>query len=385
MTLPPRPDIVFMSSRDWDSLPLQTHYLAEGYARLGCRVFFINQTLQKWPRLSHLLWRLNPKSSSGRVSSYSRQYEVPGVVPVTLWTGPPIPAMRVFNRLVIRRSLRDYDIRNAVFVTWVPTYTALDIIDIVQPTAIGYVNHHNFDADDVLPDLLVAERVLIDRADHLFADSLFLQARVTRLSGNRVVHRSMPGVYWKRFRSAFRGDELQRLRTIYYFGDIGTHLNLAAYNYLAESYEVVLVGIVNPAARKLISQKIRICSPVSVMDLPNTLRDADILATLYLDSPYMRGVIPAKFFECLATGKPVLVSGLAEAESYRDLVNIVGEIPESIAQAVRNLPYKESESRRSARDAEARLADWDARCRHFQAILTPGLKLAPAEDLTSAP
>lgn len=363
-------DIVFMSSRDWDNLPLQTHYLAEGYARCGYRVFFINQTLQKWPRLSHLLFRLRPKRATGRVSSYSLHNEVPGVIPITAWTAPPTKWLRSVNRAIIRMTFRKHGIGDSIFVTWVPTYSALDIIDILNPSVTGYVNHHNFDADDVLPDLLVAERLLVNSVSFLFADSLFLKSRIEVLSGNREVHRSMPGVYFERFRSAHRGDELQRLKTIYYFGDIGPHLNLGVYNQLSDQFQVVFIGVASPATRKQISSKIEVRPPVSVLDLPHALQDADILATLYLDSPYMRGVIPAKFFECLATGKPVLVSGIAEAEPYNNIVNIVGEDISSVRQAIANLPQTETESRRTAREREARAADWDARFKHFRSILT---------------
>jgi len=368
----PKRDIVFMSSRDWDSLPLQSHFLAEGYARLGHRVFFINQTLQKWPRLSHLMWRLRPNRSTGQVASYSKDHAVKGVTTVTLWTGPPVPWMRWLNRIIIRRAFAKHNIRQSAFVTWVPTYTSLDIISVLKPEITGYVNYHHFEADDVLPDLLVAEKLLVKVVDFLFTDSQFLKKRIKNLSGNRDVHSSMPGVYFDRFRAAMRGDEVERLRTIYYFGDIGPHLDLELYNKLAEEYDVVFLGIVNATAKEIISSKIDIRPPVAIMDLPAAIRDADILTAFYKDSPYMKGVIPSKFFECLATGKPLLVSGLDEAEPYRHVMDIVSNGHEEALGIIRSLPEIETPTRLREKEEVARAADWPTRFEHFRNILTPG-------------
>lgn len=365
-------DIILMSSRDWDSLPLQSHFLGEGYAKLGHRVFFINQTLQKWPRFSHLMWRLRPKRSSGKISSYSSEHEIAGVVPITLWTGPPVRWLRWLNRVIIRFTFRNWKIDRPAFVTWVPTYTAQDLIRILRPEITGYVNYHHFEADDVLPSLLDSEKELVTKVDLLFTDSIFLKNRIARLSGGREVHRSMPGVYFERFRKAWRGDEFQKCHTIMYFGDIGPHLDLELYNALAEDFQVIFLGIVNPSAREVISPRIQLRPPVSIMDLPAALREADILTAFYRDTPYMKGVIPSKFFECMATGKPLLVSGLSEAEPYRHVVDIITGGVEEARQVINQLPKAETSTRRAQREQEALTADWQSRFEHFFNILTPG-------------
>ena len=149
-------------------------------------------------------------------------------------------------------------------------------------------------------------------------------------------------------------------------------MDLDLYNGLAETHEVTFIGVVNPVARELISSRIRVLPPVSVMDLPSALREADIVTALYRPSEYMLGVIPAKFFECLATGKPFLVSGLREAEPYRELVYIVQDGLTEALRIIEDLSTTESPERRAACDDEARTADWGKRFEQFKTVVLPG-------------
>jgi len=364
--LKPR-DIVFMASRDWEGLPLQSHFLAEGYARRGHRVFYINQTLQKWPRLEHFRKRFLSGRSTGRVDSYADR--VQGVQPVTMLLGPPESWLRPLNRRLIRRALAPYWIESPAFVSWVPTYNCLDMMALLKPYRTAYVNYHHFEADDVLPALLEAERKVVASVDLLFTDSLFLNRRISEMSGGREVHRSMPGVYLEPFRTARRGDELERRRHVMYFGEIGTHLDLDAYNTLAEHYDVTMVGVLTSAARERLSSRVTVRPPVSVFDLPDVLRDADVLATLYLDSPYMLGVLPSKFFECLATGKPLLVSGLEEVRPYGDVVHYLDGGGAEALQVMERLQELETPAVTARRDELAAEADWERRFEHFAGIL----------------
>lgn len=352
-------DIMIISSNDWNSLWYQSQQLAINFASLGCRVFYLNRTLQRFPTIRHFKGRFYKKSELYNNKIKKNIYVI---TPLLL---PPFKVLRPINRLLIRRILSSFDISSPLLITYVPTYNTIDIIDIVKPSRIAYVNVHNFDSDKVIKDVIKAERELIKKSDVLFADSYYNKSRLSKLSNNRKIYLSPPGVCYNLFHGSFRGDEATRCKTIYYFGGIGPHLDLPLYNALGEKYKVIFIGVVNPIIRDKISSNIEIRPPVENSKLPKILCDSDILSIFYKDSSYIRGVIPAKFFECLATGKPVLVSGLEEAKPYLDVVyDVEGSVRKALS-IIRKLSETETVTRIKKKNKIAREADWSKRFSNF--------------------
>jgi len=351
-------DIVIVAELDWEGLHNQSHVIALGFANRGHRVFYINRTLQRWPTGEHLLRRLNPNKNRGYVNTYPHPPK--NLYPITLWVGPPVQWLRIINSFIIKNTIKKYRIKNPILITYIPTFTTIDIIKILKPKLIAYICYHNFDADDdVLPDLLLAEKELIRTSDVLFADSIYLQNRIKKMAGNKEVFRSIPGVYYGLFRQAFRGDESKYCKTLYYFGGIGPHLDLSLYTALASRVRVIFVGVVNPVIRRKIPTNIEIQPPVANSELPTILKEADIIGLFYKDSPYIRGVLPAKFFECLATGKPLLVSGLKETTIlYSDVIYDVQGSLQNAIEIIQRLPQTETAERLLRRDVIAKDADW---------------------------
>lgn len=363
-------DVVVFAELDWDGLHCQSHVFARGLAERGHRVLYVNRTLQRWPTLDHLRRRLK---KSRPAPGAPRADELPAnIAVVTLLHAPPVRWLRSVNRLLVGRQLRHISLADPIMIVYVPSFLALDVGTILGVGEYYYVCYHNFDADRVLPDLLRSEREIIRRARTLFADSGFLRERLGRLSGGRDVLASPPGVNYDQFATSFRGDEAGRRRVIGYFGGVGPHLNIAAFNALADVYDVVMIGIVDSAVRRQLSSRIDVRPPVGNQDLPGLIREWDIIGLLYKDSPYMHGVIPAKFYECLATGKPVLVSGLREAEQHRESVYVVGEATGEVLEAVRCIDPVADQARSQMRRALARGADWGTRFRDFHDAIFPG-------------
>lgn len=365
-------DVVVFAELDWDGLHCQSHVFAHGLAERGHRVLYVNRTLQRWPTLDHLRRRLKWRRPVARDLEHAAPPE--NVSIVTLLHAPPVRWLRTINRAVVGRQLRRVRLVDPVIIVYVPSYLALDVGTILRVGEYHYVCYHNFDADRVLPDLLRSEIEIINRSRTLFADSEFLRQRVGRLSGGRPVLDSPPGVYFDAFAGSYRGDEASRRRVIGYFGGVGPHLNIAAFNALAESHEVIIVGIIDSVVRRQLSSRIVVRPPVDNRELPHLMREWDVIALLYLDSPYMHGVLPAKFYECLATGKPVLVSGLREVERYRECVYVVSEEAGEVVNAVRQIDPVQDANRSQMRTALAREADWSSRFRHFHGAIFPEVR-----------
>lgn len=362
------PDILFVASNDWDGFWYQRQEIATRFAKAGHRVFYFNKTLQRWPKFSHLKERF-PKSSPKKTQKNFQPKNLRLVTPIWL---PPLNCFRFINRKLIYRLLTTLNINSPVLITDIPTYSTLDLIDLVCASKVIYLNVHNYDACHwILPDLRKAEKLLLQQADFLFADSVYNINRLKRISSGRNVYQSLPGVDYSAFCQAFRGDEVNRRKTIYYFGGIGPHLDFSLYGALADKLTVIFVGVVNPRVKKLIPKNILIRPPVRNQELAEVLKDADILTIFYKSSSYIRGVIPAKFFECLATRKPVLVSGLVEARPYLDVVYDVDGSTKKTMQVINELPKTETDERKLKRSEIAKAADWENRFSEFVKIIFP--------------
>src|SRR4029078_11477647 len=148
-----KPDVVIMAELDWGGLYSQSHVLAKGFAENGHRVFYMNRTLQRWPKLRHLITRLFPKPGLGVTNTDSNPE---GITLINLWVGPPVKWMRFLNRVLIGRKMRNYDVSNPVFITFVPTFNSIDLANYLKAEFTSYICYHNFDADVVVPDLLIS-------------------------------------------------------------------------------------------------------------------------------------------------------------------------------------------------------------------------------------
>lgn len=353
-------DIMIIADNDWNGLWYQTQQFACNFASLGSRVFYLNRTLQRLPTIKHFKERFFLKEKYIVKNKIKKNIYV-----ITALLLPPFKMLKPINRLLIKKVLSSFDISSPLLITYVPTYNTIDIINIIKPSKVVYVNVHNYDSDRVIKDVIKAERELIKKSDVLFADSYYNMKRLSRLSNNRKIYLSTPGVSYNLFCSSFRGDETIRCKTMYYFGGIGSHLDLSLYNALGEKFKVIFIGVVDPIIRDKISSNIEIRPPIENSKLPKILRDSDILAIFYKNTSYIRGVIPAKFFECLATGKPVLVSGLEEVKPYLD---IVYDVDGSVSQAlnvIRKLSETETFNRLKKKNKIAREADWSKRFKAF--------------------
>jgi len=353
-----KPDVVIMAELDWGGLYSQSHVLAKGFADIGHRVFYMNRTLQRWPRLRHLITRLRPTPGLGVTS---RAEVPPGITVINLWVGPPVRLIRMLNKFLIKRTMRNYSISEPVFITYVPTFNSIDLAEVLNARITSYICYHNFDADIVVPDLLISERQITLSADLLFADSHFLMNRIRKLSGGRKVYPSPPGVHFENFRKAFRGNEVDAIKKICFYGGAGHHLDLDVYNRFCDFYSVIFIAVINPEIRNLLDPRITIIDPVPNHLLPELLREMDVLTILYKRSDYIDGVIPAKFFECIATGKPVLVSGLLEAGFYGDYVYETGNSADTALEIIKRLPVVHNSERTDTQFKLGKSADFKLR------------------------
>jgi glycosyltransferase involved in cell wall biosynthesis len=99
---------------------------------------------------------------------------------------------------------------------------------------------------------------------------------------------------------------------------------------------------------------------ISHAELPAALRGADAFVLPYRINGLTRGISPAKTYECLATGKPVVAAPLPTMEELAGHVYLARR-PEDYVEALRSLGETETGERVRARIEVARNNSWDAR------------------------
>ena len=101
--------------------------------------------------------------------------------------------------------------------------------------------------------------------------------------------------------------------------------------------------------------------------VPSYVHAFDVAIIPYRESPYNRSSFPLKFWEFMATGKPIVATGLPSLRPYGQFVTLAAS-PESfiagVEQALKN-PSAGQERRR----AEAQKHDWTARVAAIEKLL----------------
>lgn len=101
--------------------------------------------------------------------------------------------------------------------------------------------------------------------------------------------------------------------------------------------------------------------------LPAYLKGADVTVIPYRTNEYTDHVFPIKFFEMLATGRPVVISPLPAVEDYYDIVSVArtpAEFVERCEEAIANPRHGED-----ARLAAARINSWPSRVARLATLL----------------
>jgi glycosyltransferase involved in cell wall biosynthesis len=99
---------------------------------------------------------------------------------------------------------------------------------------------------------------------------------------------------------------------------------------------------------------------VSHAGLPAALAGVDAFVLPYRINGLTRGISPAKTYECLATGKPVVAAPLPAMEELAGRVYLARR-PEEYVRALQSLEETETGEGARARMELARKNSWDAR------------------------
>ncbi len=371
MSLPP---VVFLSSIDWSDSWQRHQIFASAFAKRGHEVYFVENTGFRDVRLSdaaRVLRRLRRVAAPAQPARKRVRVIPPLVLP---------PTNRLFRWLNDRillprlaRQLRAAGLSDApVVFAYTPTATTLSLIDILRPRGVVYDCASNFrQHPQASADTRELEQELLRRSASVVTDSDYLHAQKEREHPR--VHQIHQGVPKEFFVSP---DAPAAYRTACYFGTIHDGLDYAAIRALAESgIDVTLLGAVKHAPPPL-PGRVKIAPALEAEELPAALARFDMLLLPYRLTEFNKAVVPAKIYECLATGKPVLTCALPSLSRLSDALYVARETADWPRLAA-GLAASENEDLRRLRRSHAKRHLREDEIERLLALLGPSLAAPP--------
>jgi len=348
--------IVILSSIDWDTAWQRHQIFAAAFAAGGREVFFVENTGFRnpaWKDFSRLGKRLRNLLFPGGAAGSNRSPEgvrilSPRVLPPT-WGFFRFLNSRVFLPALRRELARGGLRRGSACIVYVPTATTIELARTLKPGAVLYDCASNFRAHPQAPaDFAALERELLSLSDQVICDSEFLfEQKLAEHPRVEKIHQGVPEEFFRLPEPREQWDDFC------YYGTWSHDLDARFVDALTrEGFKTTVRGFTKAGAPPLDPRVIR-HDPVAREELAASLAPYGGLLLPYRPNPFLMGVIPAKIYECLATGRPVIATPLPSLKALEGLIYI-GETPEEWVKIARALPDTETAALRTARIALAR-------------------------------
>jgi hypothetical protein len=360
--------VVVLSSIDWSTTWQRHQIFAAAFAAEGREVFFVENTGFRnpaWmdlPRLGGRIANVLSPNAAGGSNPIPDGVRVisPRVLPPT-W-----PLFRSLNSKIflpaLKRQLEAAGLRpGAVCVVYVATATTVELAKDLLPAAVVYDCASNFRAHPQAPaDFAARERELLTLADQVVCDSDYLyEQKKTEHPFVEKIHQGVPADFFRLPPPRGSWD------SFCYYGTWSQDLDPRFVDALAAAgFKTTVRGFTKGDAPAFSSSVAR-HAPVERGALAASLGPYEAFLLPYKLTPFLMGVVPAKIYECLATGRPVIAAPLPSLKALEGLIYI-GETPEDWVRIAKNLPRTETEELRRARVALAQEHSVEAEFARFE-------------------
>ena len=360
-----KPPVVILSGVRWDFLWQRHHALATLFARAGYPTVFVETTglanpSPRVPTLRRVAARLR-RAGSGEPS---------GEEGLTVYSPLALPpTYKVFRRMNrgffvprVAQDLVEISGSAPVVVAYPPTRTTLDLIRGLRPRAVLYDCSDDYELFPGAPaDTVATERELLRMADLVSCTSRRLLEKVRPSRPDAFL--SGPAVDYERFAVLQEDNRGGEVRTVCFFGRVSRErIDFPALRAVAEAgFEVRLIGDLGSVERDFLEMPgINFRGEVPHAKLPAALAGVDAFVLPYEVNDLTRGISPAKTYECLATGKPVVSAPLPAMEELAGHVYLANE-PGEYVEVLRSLGELQTEEKARARIELARKNSWEVR------------------------
>ncbi len=369
--------MVVLAGVRWDFLWQRHQTLATMFARSGYPTVFVETTGLALPRPGKATMR----NVLSRVRRSLQKNEKPrGQENLTVYaplTAPPTPKPFVWanERFLIprvQRDLRKIAGSRPVVVAYPPTRTTLDLISGLDPGLVLYDCSDDYERFPGAPrDIAHTERELFLRADLVSCTSWHLLEKARRVRPDAFL--SGPAVDYDRFAALQAQPPAKKVSTVCFFGDATRErIDFGVLRAVAGAgLRLRLVGGLDRREKGLLKiPGVDYRGEVSHAELPGALTGADAFVLPYKINALTRAISPAKTYECLAAGRPVVAAPLPALEELRESVYLARR-PEDYVRTLRGLWDEGTEAKVREGIRRARENSWEARFAGLEEAMWP--------------
>ena len=372
LSVNPRPTTLVISNIAWDFVWQRHQTMASLFARDSDVVFCELPGIRRvgWRDAGRVLARLFTlirRAASGASLPVGVRLVRPFVLPATNGL------FHAVNAKLLRRFLRREPALTAgvdLILNYTPAHSALQLLDRVPHRQLVYDCTDDWLAVRDIPACLPAdERTLLARADLTLVSSRRLE--VLKQPHARRLERVPHGALVERFLVDPRPRPANGALTVLYYGHLHSqHLDFAAIETLARArpaWRVILVGPVKTP--QVFSPNVELPGQQPHERLREFVAQADVLLLPYAHNEYTRAVMPAKTYECLATGRPIVATPLPElVEDFSAHLRFAAT-PDEWAPAVEEASRLQTPEARAAQIELAGRNTWESRYARVRELL----------------
>ena len=333
---------------------------------------------------------LKDKLARPKLKAYKQAGEEikPGL---TVYALPPVlpffNKFRFINKLnqkriarYIRKRMKQHGMEKPVL--WVYSPVTADCVDHIPHSALVYdcVDRHSAYGGLMNPQLVDdMEMDLAAKCDQVFATAVGLAERLKAANENTVFIPN--GANYERFAQAAEDlpcpEDMQSIPKPI-FGFVGALQECIEYGFLEAAakahpeWSFVFIGRENPGVDLSHLRAMENCHFLGLKpneQLPAYIRQFDACLNLFASGDLSKDVSPLKFYEYLATGKPIVSTPQPDqVMQFAPIIHIASTAEEFSACLAASLEDT-SADRTAARMEEGRKSSWDARVAQMSEIL----------------
>ncbi len=379
--------IICLSTIDWHYARQRHQILMQKFAQNGNQVIFVEHlgfSRQKLTDIANIVKRVL-RAIKPSIAPVESDRLIPNLQIITPLVLPP--QNRLFNfinkyiilKLLSRKLLRLCD-KQPVVWTYLATTTAVNLVKKLSPQTLIYDCVYDALRHPEAPwNIAATEHELLTMADVVITDAKYFYNQKKKFNDN--VHQIPPGVDFEHFNQtdALAKGTMKEIKQprICFFGCMGKEkirIDLGLLEFIASKkpeWSIVNIGPVvdmEIPANLLRLENIKWLGFIPYSELPKYLGECDVLILPYQLNEFTESVLPAKVFECLATGKPAVSTALPELKPYRDFFTIA-ENKEEFISGIERAIANDSEEEKQKRLAFAKANTWGERFKSVCEIL----------------
>lgn len=317
--------VLFFSEVNWSYLRQRHHFFAENYAKKGHQVIYVGKVGLRYPKIKEFFSFLTSKKNH-------EQRGATDIINIKFYKGFFLPPINFFFNLAnsiffLNRFIKSFSGSKVIIHFYQPTHLIHTLIEKLNDLKFEVIVIYDCVQDyrfhpSRLKGLLQIEKQLVSNCRLTIADS---KVNYERLSAPRKII-IPPGVDTNHFKiRSHSNNSSSPIQKILYYGNIRQDLDIELINQISRSnnLEIILIGILNLDRRKFHS-KVQILNAVNYSELPGIINNYDALILPYdIKNHFTKAIIPAKFFECICTGLPVLSTKMESTSDYHKYLTII--------------------------------------------------------------